>query len=321
MKEPIQVQELRSLSITVITDNYYDALRPDMAIGKRFHVGPGRSVHAEHGLSCHVHTLTDDDKSGSMMFDYGLDGEGVLKNMAAFDIDMEKLSAFGLSHGHFDHWGALPEILARKGSLIRHGTPLYVGKEAFLHRLARLQTTEGYLDLGALDKNTIEALAPLKIVEINEPEEVIPGAYFTGYIDRVTAYEQVPKAFVKELNGQLEPDLFEGEQAIACVVKGKGLVILSGCAHAGIVNTVIRARQMTGVNHLHAIIGGFHLVNAAEDLVEATISDLKAMSPDYIIPTHCTGFEAMVRFSQEMPDQFILNTVGTCYTFGTDKDM
>jgi 7,8-dihydropterin-6-yl-methyl-4-(beta-D-ribofuranosyl)aminobenzene 5'-phosphate synthase len=315
MNEPIRIRELKNLSITVITDNYYDALRPNSVIGKRFQIGPGHSVHAEHGLSFYIHTTIDDDSSGCMMFDFGLEGEGILRNMMAFGIDMEKLDALGLSHGHFDHWGALPEILAKKGKAIRHGTPFFVGREAFLHRFARLSQDEGYMDLGVLERGLLEATGTLKIVEVSEPQEVIPGAYFTGFTDRVTAYEQVPKAFVKELNGQLEPDSFEGEQAITCVVKDKGLVIISGCAHAGIVNTVIRAQQMTGIDRVHAVIGGFHLVNSNKEIIEATISDLQAMSPDYIIPTHCTGFEAMVRFSQEMPDQFLLNTVGTTYNF------
>jgi 7,8-dihydropterin-6-yl-methyl-4-(beta-D-ribofuranosyl)aminobenzene 5'-phosphate synthase len=82
-------------------------------------------------------------------------------------------------------------------------------------------------------------MAALKIVEMSNPGEVIPGAYVTGHIDRVTSYEQVPDAFVKEVGGSLEHDLFEGEQAIVCAVKDKGLVMLSGCAHAGIVNTVM----------------------------------------------------------------------------------
>jgi len=119
------------------------------------------------------------------MFDYGLDGEGVLKNLAAFGINMDKMDALGLSHGHFDHWNALPEILAQKGATIRYGTPFYVGKEAFLNRFARHPGYGGYMDLGILEKGTIESVDTLKIAEIDEPEEVIPGAYFTGYIDRV----------------------------------------------------------------------------------------------------------------------------------------
>jgi 7,8-dihydropterin-6-yl-methyl-4-(beta-D-ribofuranosyl)aminobenzene 5'-phosphate synthase len=97
--------------------------------------------------------------------------------------------------------------------------------------------------------------------------------------------------------------------------KGKGLVVLSGCAHAGIVNTVKHAQKITGVGKVHAIMGGFHLTGAKEELIQRTISDIKTMAPDYIIPMHCIGFEALVAFAKEMPDQFILNTSGTQYIF------
>jgi 7,8-dihydropterin-6-yl-methyl-4-(beta-D-ribofuranosyl)aminobenzene 5'-phosphate synthase len=98
-------------------------------------------------------------------------------------------------------------------------------------------------------------------------------------------------------------------------VKGKGLVVISGCAHAGIVNTVRHALKITGTDRVHAIMGGFHLANAKPEIIRNTVGDIKAMKPDYIIPTHCTGFDAKVAFSQEMPDQFIHNTAGTLYAF------
>ena len=95
--------------------------------------------------------------------------------------------------------------------------------------------------------------------------------------------------------------------------KGKGLVVLSGCAHAGIVNTVRHAQKITGVEKVHTVIGGFHLSGAKPELIQRTIADIKAIAPDYIVPTHCTGYEAITAFSREMPDQFIINTVGTRY--------
>ena len=95
--------------------------------------------------------------------------------------------------------------------------------------------------------------------------------------------------------------------------KGKGLVVLSGCAHRGIVNTVKHAQRMTGTDKVHAIIGGFHLTGAKPEIIQKTIADIKAIKPDYIVPTHCTGFEAISEFAREMPDQFILNTAGTRY--------
>ena len=99
-------------------------------------------------------------------------------------------------------------------------------------------------------------------------------------------------------------------------VKGKGLVVLSGCAHTGIINTVKHVQKMTGVDKVHAVVGGFHLVNAKPEIIKSTVADMKSINPDYIVPAHCTGFEATIVFSNEMPGRFVLNTAGTKYTFG-----
>ena len=93
-------------------------------------------------------------------------------------------------------------------------------------------------------------------------------------------------------------------------------MVLSGCAHAGIVNAVRQAQKVSGTEKVHAIMGGFHLINAKSERIQSTVADIKAMKPDHIVPAHCTGFEALVAFSKEMPDAFTLNTTGTKYTFG-----
>jgi 7,8-dihydropterin-6-yl-methyl-4-(beta-D-ribofuranosyl)aminobenzene 5'-phosphate synthase len=113
----------------------------------------------------------------------------------------------------------------------------------------------------------------------------------------------------------MELDLFMGEQALVFNVKGKGLVVVSSCAHAGIVNTVKHAQKMTGIDKVHAIIGGFHLSGAKPEVIQRTIADIKAVTPEYIVPMHCTGFEAVTAFQREMPGQFIINTAGTRYIF------
>jgi 7,8-dihydropterin-6-yl-methyl-4-(beta-D-ribofuranosyl)aminobenzene 5'-phosphate synthase len=105
-----------------------------------------------------------------------------------------------------------------------------------------------------------------------------------------------------------------GKKALICNIKDKGLVVVTGCAHAGIINTVKYAQKLTGTK-LHAVIGGFHLVNAAPETIERTLADMKVIDPDYTVPAHCTGFEAASLFAKEMPEQFILNTAGTTYVF------
>jgi 7,8-dihydropterin-6-yl-methyl-4-(beta-D-ribofuranosyl)aminobenzene 5'-phosphate synthase len=118
---------------------------------------------------------------------------------------------------------------------------------------------------------------------------------------------------VAKRGNEFVQETFPGEQAVILNAKGKGLVVLSGCAHRGIVNTVKHAQKMTGIERVHAVMGGFHLTGAKPELIQRTIADIKAINPEYIVPTHCTGFEAISAFAKEMPDQFILNTAGTKY--------
>jgi len=307
------VTEVDKLTIWVVTDNYYDANRADVKNSKRYRSVPGKSIHAEHGLSYYVET-TVSGKTSACMFDYGLDPVGVMNNIALLGIDVGKANAFSLSHGHYDHYTSAVSILRQNQSRIAAGTPFYVGEEAFARRYALRPGATEPTDLGQLRKDEIEALG-LKVVEVKAPLEIVPGAYFTGNIERVTAYEKVPTTFQIKRGEKLEHDTFPGEQAVFFKVKGKGLVVLSGCAHAGIVNTIRQAQKSAGTEKVHAILGGFHLINTKPELIQSTVADIKAMKPDMIVPAHCTGFEAIVAFSREMPNEFVMNTAGTQYTF------
>jgi len=308
------ITEVDKLTVWVVTDNYYDLNRPDAKIAKRYRSDPEKSIHAEHGLSFYVETAVNGKKS-TCMYDYGLYPVGVINNIELLGLDIGKTNAFSLSHGHYDHFMGLVSILKRNRSRIAEGTPFYVGEEAFARRY-KLNPGKTEPDfIGQLRREDVEALG-LKVVEVKTPTEIIPGAYFTGNIERVTAYEK-PQPQLKIKNGEkIEIDTFPGEQALFFNIKGKGLVVLSGCAHAGIVNTVKQAQKVAGIDKIHTVMGGFHLINQKPEMIQNTVADIKAMKPDYILPTHCTGFEAVVAFSREMPKEFIINTAGTKYTFG-----
>jgi 7,8-dihydropterin-6-yl-methyl-4-(beta-D-ribofuranosyl)aminobenzene 5'-phosphate synthase len=308
-----RIIEVDKVTLWVLTDNYYDALRPDAKITKRYRVGPGKSIHAEHGLAYYMETVLN-GKTSACMFDYGLDPVGVMNNIVVLGLDLGKATAFSLSHGHFDHFMGALSILKQNQARIAAGTPFYVGEEAFARRYSLRPGTTEAMDLGQLSKGDIEALG-LKVVEVKNPMQIIPGAYISGNIERVTTYEKVPPTLLIKRGEKPEPDDFRGEQAVLFNVKGKGLVVLSGCAHAGIVNTVKHAQKISGIDKVHAVMGGFHLINAKPEIIQNTVADIKAMKPDYIVPTHCTGFEAIVAFSKEMPSEFIVNTAGTQYTF------
>ncbi len=307
------INEVDKLTIWVLTDNYYDRNRPDNKITKRYVAMPGKSIHAEHGLSYYTET-TVNGKISACMFDFGLDPVGVLNNIALLGIDVGKANAFSLSHGHWDHYLSAVSIIRQNQSRIVAGTPFYVGEEAFARRYELRPGATEPTDVGQLKKEDIESLG-LKVIEVNTPVEIVPGAFFTGNIVRVTDYEKTAMKFQIKRGEKIEHDTFPGEQAVFFKVKGKGLVVLSGCAHAGIVNTVKQAQKSAGTDKVHAIMGGFHLINSKPEIIQSTVADIKAMKPDYIVPTHCTGFEAIVAFSKAMPNEFILNTAGTRYTF------
>jgi len=317
----IKIPEVEKLVITVITDNYYDCLRwnlnpPDFKFVKRYMILPGTSLHAEHGLAYHIETVVN-GKTYNFMLDYGLDFNGVSKNMELLDIDVRRLDALVLSHGHFDHFESLVPLLKYNKSKIRKNIPLYVGDEAFSNRFVNLPAgryePSGMQNLGQLNREEIEPF--VKVVEVKEPTPVVPGAYLTGNIERVTEYEKGSPILLIKRGEKIEPDLFLGEQSLIFNVKGKGIVVLSSCAHIGIVNTVRHAKKITGIDKVHAVIGGFHLIGAPMPKIKSTVADIKTINPDYIVPMHCTGWEAMLIFAQEMPKQFILNTVGTKYIF------
>jgi len=138
----------------------------------------------------------------------------------------------------------------------------------------------------------------------------------TGEVERKTPFEKgMPGAEIGR-DGAWVADPILDDQALVVNVKDKGLVVLSGCAHAGVINTMEYARKITGTDHVHAVLGGFHLNGKAyEQAVPPTIDALHRIDPDYVVPMHCTGWDTIARFRAEMPGKCILNTVGTTYVF------
>ncbi|HTY62815.1 MAG TPA: MBL fold metallo-hydrolase [Acidobacteriota bacterium] len=312
-EESTKIEPVDMVRIWILTDNYYDALRADHAVAKRYRVTPGQSIHAEHGLAYFVESVVDAQTS-TCVFDFGLDPGGIINNSKLLKIDLGGADAFVLSHGHFDHWTGAIEVLRQNRGSAAEQAQFYVGEEAFLRRYARRSGTDELMDIGQLDRQAIQE-SGVHVTEVTMPTQIIPGCYSTGRIERVTEYESVPPSLLVERDGKIQSDDFRGEQALFFNVRGKGLVVLSGCAHAGIVNTIKQAQRVAGIKKVHAVLGGFHLINAKPEIIQKTVSDIKEIGPDFIAPAHCTGFEAIVACSKAMPKEFILNTAGTQYTF------
>jgi 7,8-dihydropterin-6-yl-methyl-4-(beta-D-ribofuranosyl)aminobenzene 5'-phosphate synthase len=236
--------------------------------------------------------------------------------MNLLKMDLKKIEALGLSHDHWDHQAALLEILKAKREDFRKGIPLYVGEQSFVGTFQK-RPDGNIISLLALKREEIEGLEIVKIVEIKEPTPIIPGAYLPGKVEQVTDYEKIPPSFVAKKGNEFVQETFPGEQAAILNAKGKGLVVLSSCAHRGIVNTVKHAQKITGIEKVYMVMGGFHLTGADPKVIQRTVADIKAIDPQYIVPTHCTGFEAVEAFSKEMPNQFIINTVGTRFVIAS----
>jgi len=306
----VQVDELR---ITVVVDNHYFTVQNDSPIVERVSSARGVPIHTEHGLSYVVETTMDGEKN-TFLFDFGLNFETIIKNLAILNVSLATVNAFGLSHGHLDHWGGLLQTLKAYRRASSKETTLYVGEEAFAPRFSGYPWGSPHY-LGQLDVKQISSIQNLTIKEIKLPTEVMPGGYFTGYIDRVTEYEKARTTLLIARNERLEMDDFRGEQAMIVGLRNKGLIILSGCAHAGIVNTVRHAQKITGISDVHAVMGGFHLFDSGTENIKRTVQDIKSVKPQYIIPMHCTGYDAMTLFYKEMPEQLVLSTAGSRFTF------
>ncbi len=311
--EQTKIPEAEKIIITVITDNLADANRLDYKIAKRpaYVTSPlDAAFHAEHGLSYHIETVVD-GKAHACLYDFGTNPKGIVQNLELLKINLKQVEALGLSHDHWDHEVALVEVLKAKRSEFAKNIPLYIGEQFFVGTYSKRPV--GVIKANLLKREDVEALGFVRIVEVKGPTAIIPGAYLPGRIERVTDYEKFNPTLLAKKGDEFVVETFPGEQAVILNARGKGLVVLSSCAHRGLVNTVKHAQKMTGIEKVHAIIGGCHLINAKPEVILKTVADIKAINPDYIVPTHCTGYEAISAFAREMPDQFILNTAGTRY--------
>jgi len=188
--------------------------------------------------------------------------------------------------------------------------------DALLKRFRRSPAGD-LVRLPRLSEATLRRLKT-RIVKTKEPSLLASGTILvTGEIPRRTRYEKGYAGMMAEIGGKLVEDpLILDDQSLILHVKGKGLVIVAGCAHAGIINTLRYARELTGVRRIHAVLGGFHLSGKQGELaLEPTIRDLKKIGPKVVIPSHCTGWKAINRIQQRMPGRFILASVGSVYTF------
>ena len=310
---PVNLRELDRVEVTILVDNYTDLLLLQSTnVVKRALVPPPQAFLAEHGFSCLIKTI-DGSEEHVMLMDVGISGTCLLHNVQLLEIDLSKVEALILSHGHFDHCWALRDILPK----VPKGIPIVLHPDAFLPRRLNLPALKIQVPLPPPDENMLRE-AGIEIRRIREDSIWASGCVLVmGEIDRITEFEKGMPGAEAEINGQWVKDPFPDDRGIVLKVKNKGLVVIGGCSHAGIINTIKHAQKASGTPKVHAVLGGFHLTGPMmEPVIGLTIGEIKKIGPEYVVPTHCTGWRAINQFAKEMPGQFILNTVGTTYIFG-----
>ena len=286
---------------------------------------------AEHGFSALIHF---GDPGHSILWDAGVSRIALVENLRLMKIDPASIKKIVLSHGHRDHYAALTDVLSSM-ALQPEGTEweeqvTSVEIERWIegHQIniiahpAVLRERWWVKDDGTKigpnfppPKKAWES-AGVNIILSKDPYPLGEGCWTTGHIPRRSFEEsgRPTNIYYREGDSFLRDDL-EEDQALVINVKEKGLVVLSGCAHAGIVNTVEYAKEISGNNNVLAIIGGFHLASAREDEIQHTIDHIKSLNPKLVVPSHCTGFQAQCHFASQMTDEFIEGIVGAIYTF------
>lgn len=322
--DPVTLEPVDEVTITTLIDNTFDALlvseegvtRPPMGTGlvaaPLFDGGrTAAGLQAEHGFSALV-TVRRASTSSTLLFDTGVSPQGMAINAERLGVDLGDLQGVVLSHGHFDHAGGFAGLSRlRRGQ----GLPLTVHPAVWTRRRIALPGAEPFelptLSAPALGREGFE------VIERRHPSLLVAGAILiTGEVDRTTEFERGMPPAHQAWNGDHwhhDAPVID-DQALVVHVRNKGLVVVTGCGHAGVVNIVRQALRLTGVDRLSALIGGFHLSGRAfEPIIGPTVAALSGLDPDLVVPGHCTGWRAQHALAAALPDAWVQSSSGTTY--------
>ena len=320
--------EAQNVAITVLVDNKADLMAKSTDTVKRFDDEP---LLAEHGFAALIELQ---DAAVRILWDAGITSIALLENMRRMEVDPTTIDQIAVSHGHRDHTAAITEVIKAIGGRPKprkwdkeatmeeihrwvesHRVPVVAHPAAFRERWGIRKDGSKYGPGFPPPRAEWEA-AGAQIILSEGPYQLSPGCWTTGAVPR-RSFEKAgtPKSMAYREGDELIRDYVDDDQAIVINVQDKGLVVVAGCAHSGIVNTVHYAIEISGVDKVWAIMGGFHLGRAEDEEIQGTIDEIKKIAPVMIAPSHCTGFKAISQFAFQMPDQFVLGIVGTKYLF------
>lgn len=261
----------------------------------------GKELIGEHGLSFYIEA-----GKHKILFDTG-QGIVLANNAGVMGIDLSRIDRVILSHGHYDHSGGLKRLMEHNTEFVLHAHP-----EVFAQKLKSVDA--GYKFIGmpvdqrSLDQKGINLKLDDKAVQI------VPGIMSTGEIPQKNDFEEVEPVFLIQNETKVTPDNLADDQAIV-LDTSKGLVVLLGCSHRGIVNTLNHVVSLTGKKTIHAILGGLHLGKVPDLKLRKIVAHLAEFGLEKIGVGHCTGPRAFLALSNGFPDRVFLNTVGNVMIF------
>ena len=324
MISQIALKEVEGVEITSLADNAVDFMSTIVKkeakqvrewvkerMGEKWAEKHFRLPFAEHGFSVLIRVVCD-GKPHVVLFDTGISSDGVVTNAKRMGLNLGEIACIVLSHGHYDHFGGLPKVLK---AVKKESLPIIVHEDMFRTRgvVNSDGTMRKYPEIPSENQ-----VASAKYVKTKQSYLLADeGILVTGEIPRNTDFEKgLPRQRVYS-NGKWQPDPWVwDERAIVINVKRKGLVVISGCAHAGIINTIRHAQQITGVTEVCATMGGFHLAGRdCEPRISQTVEMLRKFNPKIVVPMHCTGWRGKYAIFEAMPQAFVWNSVGNLYCF------
>ncbi len=320
------LEPVDAVTVTTLMDNVTDVFMPDQGPAHRPPILAGgrqpaatmeggdapEALLAEHGFSVLV-TVSREGSQHQILFDAGVSPDGVVENMRRLQVDPSGIEAIVCSHGHFDHTTGLDGLIRRLGTV---NLPVLIHPQFWRRRRVVIGGRDP-LEIPTTSRRALTG-AGFEVIEDQQPSFLFDRSVLvTGEVPRSTGYEPGLPPQQAWLGGRWEPDpLVLDDQALIVNVRGKGLVVITGCGHAGVVNISRYATRLTGDQPLFGLIGGFHLNGPLfEPLIPRILDDLAALAPATLIPAHCTGWRAQHAMAARFGEAYIPNAVGTRFMF------